>query len=49
MTIIDQENQEIINDHILPAFICEIWNGKPVYYQGYNQVLTGKLTVAEVR
>lgn len=49
MTIINQENQDISNEHILTALVYEIWKGKPVYYHGYNQVLAGKLTVAEVR
>lgn len=33
---------------IPPALIYEIWQGKPVYYQGYQDVLAGKKTIEEI-
>ncbi|MBD2703296.1 Uma2 family endonuclease [Spirosoma sp. BT702] len=35
--------------NIPPSLIYEIWNGKPVYYQDYQDVLVGTKTVQEVR
>jgi len=31
-----------------PALIYEQWNGKPIYYRGYEQVLAGKKSIEEV-
>jgi Uma2 family endonuclease len=33
---------------IPPALIYEMWQGKPVYYRGYQEVLAGKKTIEEV-
>lgn len=33
---------------IPPALIYEMWNGKPIYYRGYRDVLAGKKTLEEV-
>lgn len=32
---------------IPPALIYELWDGKPIYYKGYREVLAGKLTIEE--
>ncbi len=34
--------------NIPPALIYEMWQGKPVYYRGYRDVLAGKKTIEEV-
>ncbi|QIP16064.1 Uma2 family endonuclease [Spirosoma aureum] len=34
--------------NIPPALVYEMWSGKPVYYQGYRDVLSGKKTIEEV-
>ena len=31
-----------------PALIYEQWNGKPIYYRGYEDVLAGKKTIEEI-
>lgn len=31
-----------------PALIYEVWNGKPIYYRGYRDVLAGKKTIEEI-
>ncbi len=33
---------------IPPALIYEVWDGKPIYYKGYKDVLAGKKTIEEV-
>lgn len=35
--------------NIPDALIYEMWQGKPLYYRGYRDVLAGKKTVEEVR
>lgn len=34
--------------NIPPALIYEMWQGKPIYYKGYRDVLAGKKTIEEV-
>ena len=34
--------------NIPPALIYEMWQSKPVYYRGYQEVLAGKKTIEEV-
>lgn len=34
--------------NIPPALVYETWQGKPVYYRGYQDVLAGKKTIEEV-
>ncbi len=34
--------------NIPPALIYEMWQGKPVYYRGYRDVLAGNKTIEEV-
>lgn len=31
-----------------PALVYEQWNGKPIYYRGYEDVLAGKKTIEEM-
>lgn len=33
---------------IPPALIYEMWTGKPIYYRGYQDVLSGKKSIEEV-
>lgn len=33
---------------ISPALVYEMWDGKPIYYKGYKDVLAGKKTIEEV-
>ncbi|GAA4455550.1 hypothetical protein GCM10023189_23460 [Nibrella saemangeumensis] len=33
---------------IPPALVYEQWNGKPIYYRGYRDVLAGKKTIEEI-
>ena len=34
--------------NIPSALIYEMWQGKPIYYKGYRDVLAGKKTIEEV-
>lgn len=38
-----------IAEIVPPALIYEMWNGKPIYYRCYRDVLAGKKTVEEIR
>lgn len=31
-----------------PALVYEVWNGKPIYYKGYRDVLAGRKTPQEI-
>ena len=33
---------------IPPALVYEVWNGKPIYYKGYRDVLAGRKTPQEI-
>jgi Uma2 family endonuclease len=35
--------------HIPTALIYEMWQGKPIYYKGYQDVLAGKKTIEEIQ
>ncbi|GAB4031974.1 Uma2 family endonuclease [Spirosoma jeollabukense] len=43
-----QRTGRISARNIPPALVYETWQGKPVYYRGYQDVLTGKKTIEEV-
>lgn len=43
-----QRTGRISARNVPPALVYEMWQGKPVYYRGYRDVLAGKKTVEEV-
>ncbi|TAE30866.1 MAG: Uma2 family endonuclease [Cytophagales bacterium] len=49
MTAVAEKKTRRISSRTIPqALIYEMWDGKPVYYKGYRDVLTGKKTVEEI-
>lgn len=58
MAVVDQEKprrnagarrtSRLSTRSIPPALIYEMWQGKPVYYRGYREVLAGNKTIEEV-
>jgi hypothetical protein len=38
----------VTNMKIQSALIFELWNGVPIYYKGYKDVLSGKKTIEEI-
>ncbi|GAB3955382.1 hypothetical protein GCM10028805_42890 [Spirosoma harenae] len=43
-----RRNNRSSSRSIPPALIYEMWNGKPIYYHGYQDVLAGKKSIEEV-
>lgn len=49
MTAVAEKKTRRIASRTIPqALIYEMWAGKPVYYKGYRDVLTGKKTIEEI-
>lgn len=48
MTVVAPAKRRSSTRSIPPALIYEMWNGKPVYYRGYRDVLAGKKTIEEI-
>lgn len=54
MTVVAEKNpsrrtRRLSARNIPPTLIYEMWQGKPVYYRGYQEVLAGKKTAVEIR
>lgn len=43
-----KQTRRISARNIPPALIYEMWQGKPIYYKGYRDVLAGKKSIEEV-
>lgn len=43
-----RRNSRLSSRSIPPALIYEMWQGKPIYYRDYREVLAGKKTIEEV-
>lgn len=49
MTAVAEKKPRRISSRAIPsALIYEMWEGKPVYYKGYREVLAGKKSIEEV-
>jgi Uma2 family endonuclease len=48
MTVVAEKKRRLSTRNIPSSLIYEMWKGKPVYYRGYRDVLTGKKTIEEV-
>ncbi len=46
--IAEKKPRRISSRAIHPARIYEMWEGKPVYYKGYREVLAGKKSIEEI-
>ncbi len=43
-----RRTRRLLARNIPTALIYEMWQGKPIYYKGYRDVLSGKKTIQEV-
>ncbi|GAB3509176.1 hypothetical protein GCM10027341_45850 [Spirosoma knui] len=44
----EQRHRRMERERLLKSLIYELWDGKPVYYDGYKEVLTGIKTVEQL-
>ncbi len=45
--VAEKKPRRPVTRSIPPALVYEMWQGKPIYYKGYREVLSGKKTIEE--
>ena len=49
LAVVEKTRRVPVSTKKIPsALIYEEWNGTPIYYKGYKDVLTGKKTIEEM-